>query len=84
MPKPLDGLAAARVHLDVVPAERTPNGASDQRLVVDYDHRRGRLENWDPANPEFRGWSQQKAKMYAEPQRTDFGEFIRKKGFCLD
>lgn len=52
--------------------------------ITDYDHRRGRLENWDPADPKFRGWSQQKAKMYAEPQRTDFGAFVRAKGFCLD
>ncbi len=30
------------------------------------------------------GWSQAKAKMYAAPQRTDFGTFIRKIGFNLD
>lgn len=30
------------------------------------------------------GWSEAKARMYAEPQRTDFAEFIRSIGFNLD
>jgi nitroreductase len=29
-------------------------------------------------------WSEDKARQYAEPQRTDFGAYIRKKGFNLD
>jgi nitroreductase/FMN reductase [NAD(P)H] len=29
------------------------------------------------------GWSEDKARQYAEPQRTDFGEFIKSKGFTL-
>ena len=30
------------------------------------------------------GWSEQKARQYAVPQRTDFGAFVRDKGFRLD
>ncbi len=30
------------------------------------------------------GWSEDKARQYAQPQRTDFGSFIRNKGFILD
>jgi nitroreductase len=30
------------------------------------------------------GWSEDKARQYAEPTRTDFGTFVRGKGFRLD
>ena len=30
------------------------------------------------------GWSEDKARQYAEEQRTDFGAFVRKKSFSLD
>ena len=33
---------------------------------------------------EFYGWSEDKARQYAEPLRQDFGAFIRAKGFCLE
>ena len=49
-----------------------------------YNERRGCLEGYDPAAADFRGWSKQKAQMYAEPQRNDFGDFVRNKGFKLD
>jgi nitroreductase/FMN reductase [NAD(P)H] len=32
----------------------------------------------------FYGWSEDKARQYAEPQRADFGAFVRKSGFKLD
>jgi nitroreductase len=32
----------------------------------------------------FYGWSEDKARQYAEPLRVDFGAFVRKKGFKLD
>jgi FMN reductase [NAD(P)H] len=31
----------------------------------------------------FYGWSEDKARQYAEPERADFGEYIRKQGFSL-
>lgn len=33
---------------------------------------------------EFYGWSEDKARQYAVPQRSDFGAFVRAKGFHLD
>lgn len=30
------------------------------------------------------GWSEDKARQYADPARADFGAFVRAKGFCLD
>ena len=35
------------------------------------------------ANVDFYGWSEDKARQYSVPERADFGEFIRKKGFSL-
>ncbi|HEY5380238.1 MAG TPA: nitroreductase family protein [Pseudolabrys sp.] len=32
----------------------------------------------------FYGWSEDKARQYANPARADFGAFVRGKGFCLD
>lgn len=56
-----------------------------------YDRRREGLqpyqkqyqpERWGIAG-EY-GWSEQKARQYAVPQRTDFGQYVRDKGFSLD
>ncbi|HEY6022895.1 MAG TPA: nitroreductase family protein [Pseudolabrys sp.] len=33
---------------------------------------------------EFYGWSEDKARQYAVPLRSDFGDFVRTKGFHLD
>jgi nitroreductase len=59
--------------------------------IDDYDRRRAKLRphgkqrhvaRWGEA-PMY-GWSEDKARQYAEPLRTDFGAFARKKGFRLD
>jgi nitroreductase/FMN reductase [NAD(P)H] len=56
-----------------------------------YDHRRDSRwpyrtqrdpERWGKA--EFYGWSEDKARQYAEPLRADFGAFVRAKGFRLE
>ncbi len=56
-----------------------------------YDRRRARLRpyrrqrnvaRW--GETPFYGWSEDKARQYAEPTRTGFGDFVRGKGFCLD
>jgi nitroreductase len=56
-----------------------------------YDRRRAQLRpyrrqrdvaRWGEAP--FYGWSEDKARQYAEPTRTDFGGFVRGKGFRLD
>lgn len=56
-----------------------------------YDHRRHRLRPYRNqrgrerfGRAEFYGWSEDKARQYAQPQRVDFGRFVRAKGFKLD
>jgi FMN reductase [NAD(P)H] len=56
-----------------------------------YDRRRNEgRPPWKQRNPErwgeasFYGWSEDKARQYAEPLRADFGAFVRKQGFKLD
>ncbi len=57
----------------------------------EYDQRRAKTapfgkqrkpETWGEVP--FYGWSEDKARQYAEPQRADFGAFVRKSGFKLD
>jgi len=61
------------------------------RAIDDYDRRRAARrpyarqrapERWGKAA--FYGWSEDKARQYAEPLRADFGAFVRAKGFRLD
>jgi nitroreductase/FMN reductase [NAD(P)H] len=55
----------------------------DRRRAALRPYRRQRnVERWGEA-PLY-GWSEDKARQYAEPTRTDFGAFVRGKGFCLD
>ena len=57
--------------------------AYDRRRAAAQPYRRQRaVERWGQA--EFYGWSEDKARQYAEPLRDDFGAFLRAKGFCLD
>jgi len=46
-----------------------------------YAHQRS-PERWGRAT--VYGWSEDKARQYAEPLRADFGAFVRAKGFRLD
>jgi nitroreductase len=59
--------------------------------VADYDARRRALQPYANQRGEARfghaadyGWSEDKARQYAEPQRDDFGAFVRRRGFRLD
>ena len=57
--------------------------AYDRRRATLRPYRRQRNpERWGQAS--FYGWSQDKARQYAVPTRTDFGAFVREQGFCLD
>ena len=56
-----------------------------------YDRRRAGLRPYATQRAVARwgtaadyGWSEDKARQYAEPQRADFGAFVRARGFCLD
>jgi nitroreductase/FMN reductase [NAD(P)H] len=82
---------SARLPLDLtVHEDRFDEG--DLAAQVDHYDRR-RHARWpyrkqrDEARfgkAEFYGWSEDKARQYAVPQRSDFGAFVRGKGFHLD
>jgi nitroreductase/FMN reductase [NAD(P)H] len=67
-------------------------GKRDLAADIDaYDRRRN--EGRPPWKQRFRerfgeaafyGWSEDKARQYSEPLRTDFGAFVRRQGFRLD
>jgi nitroreductase len=72
------------VHVD---RYNEPDLAAD---IDAYDRRRNEgRPPWKQRNPErwgeaaFYGWSEDKARQYAEPLRADFGAFVRAKGFNL-
>jgi nitroreductase/FMN reductase [NAD(P)H] len=57
--------------------------AYDRRRAALRPYRRQRnVASWGETQPY--GWSEDKARQYAEPTRSDFGRFVRGKGFCLD
>jgi nitroreductase len=57
--------------------------AYDRRRAALRPYRRQRSpERW--GEEDFYGWSEDKARQYGVPTRTDFGAFVRGKGFCLD
>jgi FMN reductase [NAD(P)H] len=57
--------------------------AYDKRRAAQRPYRRQRdPERWGTAS--LYGWSEDKTRQYAVPTRTDFGEFVRGKGFRLD
>ena len=57
--------------------------ASDRRRAERLPYRRQRdVDRWGSA-PDY-GWSEDKARQYATPQRADFGTFVRGKGFRLE
>ena len=57
--------------------------AYDRRRDAARPYRKQRSpERWGAAP--FYGWSEDKARQYADPQRADFGAFVRAKGFGLD
>jgi nitroreductase/FMN reductase [NAD(P)H] len=64
---------AARDHVD----------AYDARRHAIHPYRRQRDTGRFGVAPAY-GWSEEKARHYAEPQRTDFGAYVRARGFRLD
>ncbi len=76
---------AATVHVD-----RHDDGALDAHVAA-YDRWRGERRPFarqrDPerfGTVDDYGWSEDKARQYAVPQRPGFGAFVRAKGFRLD
>jgi nitroreductase len=57
--------------------------AYDRRRAAAHPYRRQRaVERFGEAA--FYGWSEDKARQYAEPLRSDFGAFVRAKGFRVE
>jgi nitroreductase/FMN reductase [NAD(P)H] len=80
-----------RLPLDVTVHEERYDEGNLLALIDTYDRRRAALRPYrnqrEPdrfGRAEFYGWSEDKARQYANPARADFGAFVRKKGFCLD
>jgi len=54
----------------------------DQRRHANHPYgKQRRIKQFGAA--EFYGWSEDKARQYAEPERADFGAYIRRQGFSL-
>ena len=70
------------------------NAYTEDRLaeVIDtYDRRRAAVQPYKTqryvdefGTAEAYGWSEDKARQYARPERSDFGAYVRKIGFKLD
>jgi len=75
---------AATLHVDRFDDSRVKG------QVEAYDHRRAALQppmkQRNPARfgeAAFYGWSEDKFRQYAEPERADFGAYVRRRGFDL-
>jgi nitroreductase len=85
------GEITPRLSLSTTLVENAYGSAEFADEIEAYDRRRAALRpyrrqrnaaRWGEAP--FYGWSEDKARQYAEPTRMDFGSFVRGKGFCLD
>ena len=81
----------ARLPLGLTVHEERFNEGDLAAQIESYDRRRAALRPFrnqrEPerfGRAEFYGWSEDKARQYASPQRADFGAFVRAKGFKLD
>jgi nitroreductase/FMN reductase [NAD(P)H] len=82
---------SARLPLEVtVHVDRFDETALENRIDA-YDRRRHGLQPYRRqrhaeryGESAFYGWSEDKARQYAVPERADFGDFIRAKRFRLD
>lgn len=84
------GHISPRLPLTVTVHENRYDESRLKEEVDGYDHRRHdhhaygkqrRVASFGEAA--FYGWSEDKARQYAEPERADFGEYIRRQGFSL-
>jgi nitroreductase/FMN reductase [NAD(P)H] len=85
------GRITPRLSLTTTVHSETFNEGDLAGEIAVYDRRRAALcpyrNQRDPARygqAEFYGWSEDKARQYAVPQRADFGAFVRAQGFHLD
>jgi FMN reductase [NAD(P)H] len=84
------GRISARLPLEVtVHVDRHDESGLNEKIDA-YDRRRHALQPYRRqrhrdryADVAYYGWSEDKARQYAVPERKDFGAFIRAKGFSL-
>jgi FMN reductase [NAD(P)H] len=86
-----DGVLSPRLPLSTTVHEERFTETDLAGEVEGYDRRRAETRPFrnqrEPerfGQAEFYGWSEDKARQYAKPQRADFGAFVRGKGFHLD
>lgn len=86
-----EGAISPRLPLSVTVHEDRFDESGLVEKIDAYDRRRAGVRPYrkqrDEArfgHVEFYGWSEDKARQYASPQRADFGAFVRKRGFRLD
>jgi nitroreductase/FMN reductase [NAD(P)H] len=86
-----EGAMSPRLPLPVRVHEERFSEDGLEAAVDGYDRRRATSRPYrtqrDPARfgeAAFYGWSEDKARQYAVPQRADFGTFVRGRGFKLD
>lgn len=86
-----EGAISPRLPLSATVHEERFNDSGLADKIDSYDRRRAALRPYrrqrDPARfgeADFYGWSEDKARQYASPQRADFGAYVRGQGFCLD
>lgn len=85
------GRITPRLGLDLTLHEDRFDDSDLTGRIDAYDRRRAARRPYaDQRDPtrwgraEFYGWSEDKARQYAQPQRANFGAFVRAQGFCLD
>jgi nitroreductase/FMN reductase [NAD(P)H] len=86
-----EGAMSPRLPLSVTVHEERFDESGLNEKIDAYDRRRAAARPYrrqrDPARfgeAAFYGWSEDKARQYAGPQRADFGAYVRRQGFHLD
>jgi nitroreductase len=86
-----EGQISPRLPLEATVHENRYRSAGLAQSLDAYDRRRESLQPYEHQLQPDRwgvaaqyGWSEQKARQYSVAQRTDFGAYVRAKGFVLD
>jgi nitroreductase len=86
-----EGALSPRLPLSVTVHEERYAETDLAARIDAYDRRRAGLRPYRKQRDTerfgiapFYGWSEDKARQYARPQRADFGAFVRRQGFRLD
>jgi nitroreductase len=85
------GVRSPRLPIEVTVHENRHSEAGLRERIDAYDRRRDAVQPYKTQRASerfgeaaFYGWSEDKARQYAVPEREGFGAFVRAKGFKLD